>query len=98
MKIYTDKECKCHVSNPDGIYREFDVSGFDDKCQTFIEGHRYCPKDESYTREDGEVFFGECITLWKDYNELAAAQAQYEADLSAAAAAYQEGVNAAYDQ
>lgn len=78
MKIYIDKECKCHTTNPDNAFREFEVDFFDGKCQTFIEGYRYCPKDETYTREDGEVFHGECIVPWKTFDELDAAQRQYE--------------------
>lgn len=98
VKVYIDSECKCHTTNPDNTYRAFDVHLFYGKCKTFIEGHRYCPRDESYVREDGKSFRGECITVWKPYPELAAAQAQYEADLAVAAAAYQEGVNSAYDK
>lgn len=55
MKIYIDKECKCHTTNPDGAYHEFDVPSFDGKCQYFIEGYRYCPKGESYTRDNAEA-------------------------------------------
>jgi hypothetical protein len=83
MKIYIDKECKCHTTNPDNAYREFDVPFFYGKCQTFIEGYRYCPKGESYTREDGEVFNGESHVAWKPYDELDAAQRQYEKALIA---------------
>jgi hypothetical protein len=78
VRIFIDTECKCHITNPDGAFREFDVEDFNGKCQTYIEGHRYCPPDESYIREDGEVFYGECIVSWKDYAELDAAQRQYE--------------------
>lgn len=83
MKVYIDAECKCHTSNPDGAFREFDVSHFDGKCDTFVEGYRYCPEGERYTREDGEVFYGECIVPWKNYDELDAAQRQYEQQLIA---------------
>ena len=93
MKIYIDEECKCHTTNPNNTFREFDVPFFDGKCQTFIEGCRYCPKDESYIREDGEVFRGEAIAAWKPYSEFAAAQVQYEADMAELQTAYQEGVN-----
>lgn len=78
MKIYIDTECKCHVTNPDNAFREFDVPFFDGMCQTLIEGYRYCPEGESYIREDGAVFHGECIVPWKPYSELDAAQRQYE--------------------
>lgn len=78
MKIYIDNECKCHVTNPDGVYRTFEVDLFDGKCQEFIEGYRYCPEGENYTRDDGSVFYGECIVPWKQHSELEAAQQEYE--------------------
>ena len=98
MKIYIDSEFKCHTTNPDGAFREFDVPYFDGKCKTFIEGYRYCPEGESYPRDDGEVFYGECVAPWKPYEELDAAQreyeqvklAQYEQELPQA---YLDGVN-----
>lgn len=97
MKIYIDESCKCHTENPNGNFREFEIAQFDGKCKTFIEGHRYCPEGESYVREDGKVFRGEQLTAWKDYNELTAAQAQYEQDMAELQEAYQKGVNSAYD-
>lgn len=99
MKIFIDAEFKCHTSNPDGIFREVVLSEnvqafFSNKCTTFIEGYRLKPVGETWVREDGTVFSGgEMITPWKDYNELAAAQRQYELDQAVLQAAYQEGVN-----
>jgi hypothetical protein len=79
--IYIDAEFKCHTTNPDGAFREFEVPHFDEKCQAFIEGYRFLPAGESWTRSDGEVFQGEMIAPWKPYSELAAAQKQYEKDM-----------------
>lgn len=78
MLIYIDTEYKCHISNLDCTYRAFELDFFDGKCQTFIEGYRYCPKGESYVRNDGEVFYGECIVPWKSNEELNAIQHEYE--------------------
>ena len=84
MKLYIDSEFKCHSTNPDGAFRELTLSKaasdfFFNKCTTFIEGFRLKPEDETWIREDGEVFSGgEMITPWKDYNELDAAQREYE--------------------
>jgi hypothetical protein len=78
MKIYIDTECKCHTTNPNGTFREFDVPFFNGKCQTFIEGYRYCPEGENYAWENGEVFYGECIVPWKPYSALDSAQREYE--------------------
>ena len=94
MNIYIDSEFKCHISNQNGTYLEIDEPFFDGKCQTFIEGYRLKPEDETWVREDGKVFSGgKMISPWKPYSLLAATQAQYESDLSEAAAAYQEGVD-----
>jgi hypothetical protein len=91
MKIYIDSEYKCHALPGEGL-REFDVPFFDGKCQTFIEGYRYIPADETWEREDGEVFRGEMIAPWKNYAELYIAQLEY--DLADADAALNElGVN-----
>lgn len=92
MKIYVDSDFHCHTTNPDGVCREVETDFFDDKCNTLpcaalVEG--YCCKIE----EKIIAFYP-----WKNFDELAAAQAQYEADLAEAAAAYQEGVDSAYDQ
>lgn len=83
MKIYTDAEYRCHTTNPDGAFQEFDVPYFDGKCKTFIEGYRFVPSGERWIREDGTVFNGEMIAPWKPYSELAAAQQEYERQLIA---------------
>lgn len=93
MKIYIDYDFKCHINNPDGILREAETVFFDGKCTEFIEGYRFIPSGESWTRSDGKVFRGEMIAPWKNYTELAAAQAQYELMMAEAAAVYREGVN-----
>ena len=77
MKIYIDNDYKCHISN-DGTMREFDVPDFDGKCAEFIEGMRLVPLGETWEREDGEVFGGEMISPWKDFDKLEKAQLEYE--------------------
>ena len=94
MKIYIDSDYRCHTTNPDNAYREFDVPYFDDKCSVLIEGYRYVPADESWTREDGEVFQGEMVSPAVDYALIGIAQEQYDHDMAEADASYQEGVNA----
>ena len=92
MKIYIDSDFKCHTFN-DGTMTAVETDYFDNKCDTFIAGYRFVPSGSEWTRSDGVVFHGEMITPWKPYNELAAAQAQYERDMADLQAAYQEGVN-----
>lgn len=77
-KTYYDSEFKCHTSNTDGKFHEFHVQFFDNKCQTFVEGYRYIPPGESWTRSDGTVFGGEMIAPWKPFDELDNAQREYE--------------------
>lgn len=75
--IYLDSDFKCHVSN-DGTMTACEHEFFDGKCDSFIEGYRFVPTGESWTREDGVVFYGEMIAPWKPYSELDAAQRRYE--------------------
>lgn len=77
MKIYIDNDYKCHVSN-DGTLREIETDVFNGKCDAFIEGFRFVPEGESWTRSDGIVFHGEMIAPWMDYAELDSAQREYE--------------------
>lgn len=90
--VYIDSEFKCHVTD-DGTMTAVETDVFDGKCDAFIEGYRFVPFGESWTREDGVVFTGEMIAPWKNFAELVAAQRQYEAMLTEMDAAYQEGVN-----
>lgn len=77
MKIYLDNEYRCHLNN-DGTMLEVESDFFNGKCQTFIEGYRYVPAGHVWTRADGIKFTGEMISPWKNYNELAQAQALYD--------------------
>lgn len=79
MKIYIDSDCKCHISPGNGL-REFDVPFFDGRCQTFIEGYRYVPANEVWTRVDNVEFSGEMISPWKDYSDLYLVQLEYEVE------------------
>lgn len=108
--IYIDSEFKCHVSN-DGTMTAVETDAFDGKCDAYIEGYRFVPDGETWTRSDGEVFHGEMVAPWKDFAELDNAQREYERQLlaeyeaalaesvplSELEAAYQKGVNSAYD-
>lgn len=77
MKIFIDNDCKCYAIAAEGR-REFDTEFFDGKCGAFVEGYRYVPPGETWTRADGVTFAGEMISPWKDYSILEAAQAAYE--------------------
>ena len=86
-RIYIDADFKCHLKS-NGAMTEVQTEFFDGKCEALIEGYRFIPFGESWTREDGAVFSGEMIAPWKEYAELDAAQREYEraqlADMQAA--------------
>ena len=89
MTIYIDSDCKCHTSPGDGL-TAVETDAFEGKCSRYIEGYRFVPAGESWTREDGQVFTGEMIAPWRPYEILAEFQDIYEeeqvkqADMSAA--------------
>ena len=91
MTIYIDSEYRCHASPADGL-TAVETDAFDGKCRQYIEGYRFIPGGEIWTREDGQVFEGEMIAPWRDYEILAEFQAIYEeeqakqADMAAALA------------
>ena len=77
MKIYIDTDFKCHVFNPDSVYAAVETDFFDGKCTEYIEGYRYIPAGESWTRPDGAVFAGEMIAPWRPWEELEKIQRDY---------------------
>ena len=80
--IYLDSNFKCHVEN-DGTLTTVETDFFDGKCDTYIEGYRFIPSGQTWTREDGAVFEGEMIAPWKPWEELDEAQREYERELLA---------------
>ena len=80
--IYLDNDFRCHITN-DGTFNPVETDFFDNKCDEFIEGYRYVPFGESWTREDGEVFDGEMIAPFVDYHSLVELQRDYERELLA---------------
>jgi len=80
--VYIDSEFKCHTVN-DGTMTVVETDFFDGKCDAFIEGYRFVPEGESWTRSDGEVFHGEMIAPWKDFAALDKAQRAYEREMLA---------------
>ena len=69
MTIYIDNDYKCHLSD-DGTRRAFDMPFFDGKCVEFVEGYRYVPSGETWTRADGQTFTGEMIAPCRDYSQI----------------------------
>lgn len=77
MTIYIDSDRKCHTSPGDGL-TAVETDAFNGKCSQYIEGYRFVPNGETWVREDGEVFEGEMVAPWRDYELLAEFQAIYE--------------------
>lgn len=98
--IYIDTDYRCHVAPGEGL-TPVETDAFDGKCPAYIEGYRYVPSGEVWTRSDGAKFTGEMVAPWKPWEELDAAQREYEreqyqamaAQLAALDEEYAKGVN-----
>lgn len=77
MTIYIDKDYLCHAEPGEGL-EAVQTDFFDGKAPGYIEGYRFVPAGESWTREDGAVFSGEMAAPWKDWEELDKLQRAYE--------------------
>ena len=91
MTIYIDSDYKCHTSPGEGL-TAVETDAFDGKCSRYIEGYRFVPAGESWTRGDGVVFKGEMMAPFREYAMLAELQALYEEEQ-----AKQEDMAAALD-
>lgn len=81
MTIYIDSDYKCHTSPGEG-QTAIETDAFDGKCRQYIEGYRFVPAGQSWTREDGQVFHGEMTAPWRDSTILEEFQAIYDAELA----------------
>lgn len=77
MTIYLDKDFRCHASDTGGL-TPVETNAFDGKCRRYIEGYRFIPAGQLWTRSDGVVFAGEMVAPAEDSRILEAAQAAYE--------------------
>ena len=85
MTIYIDNDYKCYTSPANGL-TAIETDFFDGKCRQFIEGYRFVPFEQSWTREDGEVFHGEMVAPWRDYGILSEFQEVAQEEQSKATA------------
>lgn len=76
--IYLNKDFQCSVTEKADTVQSVETSVFDGKCNAFIEGYRFVPAGQQWTREDGMVFAGEMIAPFKDYTQLEMVQSLYE--------------------
>jgi hypothetical protein len=93
--IYIDSSFKCHTSTAEWL-TQIETDAFDGKCDAYIEGYRYIPAGQTWTRADGVVFTGEMIAPWKPWAELDAAQREYEREQYQTVAAQIKELDEAY--
>lgn len=97
MTIYIDTNYKCHTE-PGPSLTAVETDAFTSKCAAYIEGYRFVPDGASWTRSDGTVFRGEMISPWKPWDELDAAQREYEREQYAAVTAQNAEYEAALSE
>lgn len=69
MTIYLDSDFCCHLEN-DGTMTAVETDVFDGKADAYIEGYRYVPEGEVWTRSDGVEFYGLMIAPAKNYDRI----------------------------
>ena len=79
--IYIDSDFKCHAE-PAEDRMAVETAAFDGKCKKYIEGYRFVPDGQEWTRSDGVVFTGEMIAPFVDSRLLQAYQQGYEESLA----------------
>lgn len=97
MTIYIDTDYKCHTAPGSGL-TAIETTVFCGKCTAYIEGYRFVPAGASWVRSDGAVFQGEMISPWKPWDELDAAQREYEREQYAAVTAQNAEYEAALSE
>lgn len=79
MIVYIDSDFKCYVDQtPENSRRAVECNALNDKNRTYIEGMRYVPAGEAWTRADGKTFTGPMLAPWRNSQILSAAQSAYE--------------------
>lgn len=97
MTIYIDTDYKCHTIPVTGL-TAIETIVFDGKCAAYIEGYRFVPDGSTWVRSDGAVFQGEMMSPWKPWDELDAAQREYEREQYAAVTAQNAEYEAALSE
>ena len=77
MKIYIDSDFKCYTASADGL-TAVETDFFDGKCPEFVEGYRFVPDGQTWTRPDGAEFRGEMVAPWEPLEKLDRLQMAYE--------------------
>lgn len=77
MEIYIDGEFKCHTAAGAGR-RAVKTDFFQGCAPGYLEGYRFIPAGECWTRADGAAFQGEMACPWRPWEELDRLQRAFE--------------------
>ena len=69
MIIYLDSDFKCYTDYADGR-QTIETDFFDGKSREYIEGYRYVPDGQTWTRSDGVEFHGLMVAPAIDYKQI----------------------------
>ena len=97
MTIYIDTDYKCHTAPGPGL-TAVETDAFTGKCPAYVEGYRFVPSGSAWVRSDGAIFQGEMVSPWKPWDELDAAQREYEREQYAAVTAQNAEYEAALSE
>ena len=76
--IYLNRDFQCSVTEKEDTVQNIETDVFDGKCNAYIEGYRFVPQGQNWTRKDGVMFEGEMIAPFKDSTQLEMVQSLYE--------------------
>lgn len=76
--IFLNRDYECSLVEKNDTVQSIETNIFDGKCNAYIEGFRFIPAGQTWTRKDGVTFTGEMIAPFKDYAALEMAQAVFE--------------------
>lgn len=76
--IYLNSNFECSTVKKADTVQSVQTAIFDGKCNKYIEGFRYIPKGQTWTRGDGVQFTGEMVAPFKDFTYLEMAQSIYD--------------------
>lgn len=78
MIIFLNAIFECSVTERNDTTQQIETDAFNGKCTEYIEGMRFVPDGDSWTRSDGVIFTGEMISPFVDSRILELAQTEYE--------------------
>ncbi len=90
--IYLNEHYECFLQENESTTQNIQTDVFDGKCKAYIEGMRFIPDGQSWTRNDGVVFVGEMVAPFINFDILMSAQSAYEEALAITRNEYETGL------